>query len=79
MPIYEYLCSDCNQRFELLAKSMASGRSTTRCPKCGSADAQRQLSSFAVSAGASNVPACAQSGACDSYCPTQQSCPFGNN
>jgi putative FmdB family regulatory protein len=44
MPIYEYVCSDCKQKFELLKPMSQSGEGTS-CPKCGG-KAQRVLSRF---------------------------------
>ena len=34
MPIYEYICSDCRQKFELLKPMSQAGRGVS-CPKCG--------------------------------------------
>ena len=36
MPIYEYTCQKCNNKFEQLVRSK-SGESKFPCPKCGSA------------------------------------------
>jgi len=44
MPIYEYICSDCKQKFELL-KSMSQAGEGVSCPKCGG-KAGRVLSRF---------------------------------
>lgn len=44
MPIYEYTCSDCGKRFELLVR----GGATPECPHCRSARLERELSAFAV-------------------------------
>jgi putative FmdB family regulatory protein len=44
MPIYEYVCSDCKQKFELL-KSMSQAGEGVPCPKCGG-QARRVLSRF---------------------------------
>jgi putative FmdB family regulatory protein len=44
MPIYEYRCEPCAERFEELVR--ASDPAVT-CPGCGSSDVQRLLSSFA--------------------------------
>jgi len=40
MPIYEYLCSDCQQACELLVKSST----VPTCPSCGSTKLEKQLS-----------------------------------
>lgn len=44
MPIYEYICSQCEQKFELL-KTMSQSGEGVPCPKCGG-KAGRVLSSF---------------------------------
>ena len=44
MPIYEYICSDCQQKFELL-KPMSQAGEGASCPDCGG-KAGRVLSRF---------------------------------
>jgi putative FmdB family regulatory protein len=44
MPIYEYLCGACGHAFELLLY----GSERPRCPECGDARPEKQLSSFAA-------------------------------
>lgn len=44
MPIYEYICSGCKQKFELL-KSMSQAGEGVPCPNCGG-KAERVLSAF---------------------------------
>ena len=46
MPLYEYVCRECDHHFELLV------RESTRyeCPKCASEALDKQLSVFAVNA-----------------------------
>jgi len=56
MPIYEYECIKCGQKFEL-RRSMADSDKDTQCPRCGAEDSQRVFSVFAT-AGFS-VGACA--------------------
>ena len=46
MPLYEYLCEACGQRFELIQKF--SDPPPEACPKCGKGPVQRQLSSPAI-------------------------------
>jgi len=53
MPIYEYECQSCKERFEVLQK-MNEGSSHLRCPKCQAERPQRILSSFSSSATASS-------------------------
>lgn len=43
MPIYEYVCEDCHQRYEQLVMSR---EATIACPRCGSARHTLQLSVF---------------------------------
>ena len=40
MPIYEYVCSECSHEFELLIR----GSETPACPKCESAEIEKQFS-----------------------------------
>jgi putative FmdB family regulatory protein len=44
MPIYEYICSKCEQKFELL-KAMSQAGESVPCPSCGG-KAERVLSRF---------------------------------
>jgi putative FmdB family regulatory protein len=46
VPIYEFECGDCGERFEEL---VAAGTERTTCPSCGAEDADRRFSSFAFS------------------------------
>ena len=44
MPIFEYVCGDCDHRFEVIVQ-----RSTTvECPSCKSGKLEKQLSVFAA-------------------------------
>jgi putative FmdB family regulatory protein len=45
MPIYEYVCNDCGQRYERLV--VRSGQ-RVRCPKCDSAKHTLQFSTFSA-------------------------------
>ncbi len=46
MPLYEYVCNDCQERFERYVRSW--GEPVT-CPACQGADVEKQLSTFAFS------------------------------
>ncbi len=46
MPIYEYICKECNHHFEALVY----GKEKAECPKCHAKKLEPQLSVFAVSA-----------------------------
>jgi putative FmdB family regulatory protein len=45
MPLYEYDCLKCRQRFEVLVR----GPQTITCPSCGHEGVERVISAFAVS------------------------------
>ncbi len=53
MPIYEYVCQECNHAFEALVY----GSEKADCPQCHSKKLSPQLSVFAVSAKGSSVSA----------------------
>ena len=48
MPIYEYTCNECLEIFSLLQWA-SSGTEDTVCPRCGSKDVKKKLSSFSCS------------------------------
>ncbi len=50
MPIYEYICRACNSEFMMLQK-MGASEKDTECPKCGSRDVKKKLSTFGCSTG----------------------------
>jgi putative FmdB family regulatory protein len=59
MPIFEYLCKECDHQFEALVY----GSDKAECPRCHSKKLSPQLSVFAVAAKASQATP-APSGAC---------------
>jgi putative FmdB family regulatory protein len=69
MPIYEYLCDDCGERYERIVFNKST---KVTCPKCASGKKTVQLSVFAApsngskASGVSNAPA--PSGGCGSSC-----------
>jgi putative FmdB family regulatory protein len=70
MPIYEYRCPSCDERFEELVRSSGPAGA---CPSCGTADVERLLSVFAGvggSSSASSAPTPSQviSGGCGPGC-----------
>ncbi|HLJ67986.1 MAG TPA: zinc ribbon domain-containing protein [Chloroflexota bacterium] len=48
MPVYEYVCEDCNDRFDRLVRSF-SVADEVECERCSSPHVRRLISSFAVS------------------------------
>jgi putative FmdB family regulatory protein len=64
MPIYEYVCQECGEKFEKLVRS-SSGSTELVCPRCGSVRAQKVLSLFGlagsgggVSTSGASAPSC---------------------
>jgi len=52
MPIYEFQCKDCSDRFETLVR----GSETPACPKCSSENLQKLISAHSISSGAPDTP-----------------------
>jgi putative FmdB family regulatory protein len=48
MPIYEYVCGDCDNAFEAFVRAWGD---TVSCSKCGSDRVDKQLSTFAFGGG----------------------------
>ncbi|HVS04292.1 MAG TPA: zinc ribbon domain-containing protein [Thermoanaerobaculia bacterium] len=60
MPLYEYACRDCGERFEVLQRLGEGGERLT-CPRCGAPRPERRVSTFAAcsaASGASDRGAC---------------------
>jgi len=66
MPIYEYKCQDCGNRFEKLLRR-TSDADALECPSCGQKHLTQELSTFAAHANGSSksaeMPTC-PSGRC---------------
>jgi putative FmdB family regulatory protein len=68
MPVYEYRCRTCGERFELLRRSMNDDAGTVPCPD-GHADTVRLLSMFATAAKAhAGAPTGVGGGCCGGTC-----------
>jgi len=52
MPIYEFQCKECSERFETLVRSS----DVPACPKCGSENLQKLISAHAISSGMPDTP-----------------------
>jgi putative FmdB family regulatory protein len=50
MPIYEYQCQACDERFDKLLRSMSQAPAEVTCPACGSIDVRRLISAPIVQA-----------------------------
>jgi len=53
MPVYEFACPACDERFEELVRRF---EDPVACPSCGEREVERRLSVFAPSARAATVP-----------------------
>lgn len=50
MPIYEYICKDCNRKFEMM-RAFSDADKETKCDRCGSVNTQRTVSKCFAKAG----------------------------
>lgn len=70
MPLYEYRCRTCDERFEI-RRSMDDADGPARC-SAGHADAVRLLAAFAstgrATAGGADAPAAMPAGGCGAGC-----------
>jgi len=57
MPIYEYRCTACGAKFELMRRLSDDGEVT--CPQCGAGEPERVLSLFASGGGGNDEGGCA--------------------
>lgn len=68
MPLFEFVCNDCSRPFEELVRSTSAINDVT-CPKCGSSQVNKKISTFAsrvsgggsFSLGASSAASCSTS------------------
>ncbi len=64
MPLYEYRCTTCGHRFEVLRR-VGQDAAGLACPECGRAEVEKEYSTFAggvAGGGASGGGGCAPSG-----------------
>jgi len=59
MPIYEYRCLECGEKFEKLVRSINNPEPEIKCPKCGGRKVEKLLSSFGLRiSGSTSGPVC---------------------
>jgi len=58
MPIYEYICLKCNEKFSLL-QSLSPAEKNTECPRCSSKEVKKVISSFSCATGSGSPSASA--------------------
>lgn len=54
MPIYEYICQDCQTRFEMI-RSMKKADTDLNCVKCQSENVKRRISLFNAASGSRSI------------------------
>lgn len=54
MPVFEYKCSECNSKFDVLHKS-ASEKIEVYCPRCNSSNNKKLFSTFSASVSGSSA------------------------
>jgi putative FmdB family regulatory protein len=63
MPLYEYTCQDCNERFEVLQK-IGEGPEGVQCPRCESGNIEKEFSTFASTSDSGSASFSSSAGAC---------------
>lgn len=66
MPIYEYQCDECHERFEKFVQSMQNADKGVTCPKCGSLHVHKALSLFGVGGGSKSSSSFSAGSSCSS-------------
>jgi putative FmdB family regulatory protein len=66
MPLFAYICKSCEAASEILVR----GSEKPKCPECGSAQLEKQMSHCAPMKSAAAAPECA------SHCSQAGSCPM---
>lgn len=46
MPVYDYVCLDCNKPFELVLSLNEHDKENPKCPKCGSRNVEQDVTAF---------------------------------
>ncbi|MFZ5885706.1 MAG: FmdB family zinc ribbon protein [Chloroflexota bacterium] len=48
MPAYDFICNDCNQRFEVFMTFAEYGKKTVKCTLCGSKNVRRRMTKVRI-------------------------------
>jgi putative FmdB family regulatory protein len=48
MPTYDFICNDCNQRFEVFLTFAEYGKKTVKCTLCGSKNVRRRMTKVRI-------------------------------
>lgn len=62
MPIYEYICNDCDEQFEKFVRSMTAS-ATVKCPHCGGTHVKKGWSVFGTGGSGASLAGLAPSAA----------------
>jgi putative FmdB family regulatory protein len=46
MPVYDYICKDCQKSFELVLTLTEHDKENVKCPKCGSKNVEQDAAAF---------------------------------
>lgn len=46
MPVYDYICHDCNKSFEEILTLTEHEKEGTKCPHCGSKNVEQETTAF---------------------------------
>ena len=46
MPVYDYICHDCNKPFETVLTLKEHDKAEVRCPKCNSRNVEQDVAEF---------------------------------
>lgn len=65
MPVYEYVCQDCDDEFEKRV-SFSEADHSQECPSCGSSKSKKKLSLFASNFAGNSSSVGSSSGSCGS-------------
>ncbi len=68
MPIYEYVCQDCGEKYDKFVRSSLA-KIELKCPKCGSSQAEKAFSVFGMrgAGNGSSLSAASSAAACSPF------------
>jgi putative FmdB family regulatory protein len=78
MPIYEFACKDCGNRFEVLRLS-SNGFKGVECPKCHGKKVAKEMSTFSPAIGGTSHASACDTGGCQMPHPSCSSGMCGMN
>ncbi len=76
MPIFEYQCKECSDKYEILHKSLSSNEKI-ECPSCGSLKNSKLFSAFSSTVSSSSSFGGCADGSCGMPAPPAGGCSSG--